>query len=68
MKFNVKCIFNALNIRTIKINNQNIINIENYDNINSKIVKYVIIDINKYKVSIFYEVDKDIILNSRRLF
>ena len=67
MKFNVKRILNTLNIRMIKINNQNIINIENYNNINSRVVKHAIIDINKYKILILYKINEDIILNSKRL-
>ena len=67
MKFDVKRILNTLNIRIIKINNHRIISIESYNNTSSRVVKYVIVDINKYKVLIPYKINKDIVLNSKRL-
>ena len=56
-----------MNIYFKKIDDENIIHIKYDNNINNKIDKDVEIDINENEIDIFYIINKDIILYSRRL-
>ena len=56
-----------MNIYLKRVDDENIIHIKCDDNIDDEIDKDVEIDINKNEIDIFYIINKDIILYSRRL-
>ena len=68
MEFDIKNIFDSLNIIAIEIDNQNIVYIKNNDNIYTKIRKYIIINIDRKKKLIFYKFNENIVSHSKRLF
>ena len=57
-----------MNIYSKRVDDENIIHIKCDDNIDNEIDKNVEIDINKNEIDVFYIINKDIILYSRRLF
>ena len=68
MKFDVESIFDSLNIYTIRINNQNIINIKRNDDICLRVDEHIIVSIDESEVLFFYKFDEGVISNSRWLF
>ena len=67
-EFRIQRILNSLNIYFKRVDNENIIYIKYDDNIDNEIDKDVEIDINENEIDVFYIINKDIILYSRRLF
>ena len=65
MKFDVKNIFNSLNICTIRISDQNIINIKRNDDIYLRVGEHTIVSIDESEVLFFYKFDEGVISNSR---
>ena len=57
-----------MNICFKRIDDENIIYIKCDDNINDRIDKDVEVDINENEIDVFYIINKDIILYSKRLF